>query len=50
MTPDAGILTTLLKSFGSAFTNGIGFIHGWLSLGERYQQEYVKEFCFRSNI
>ncbi|MDR2017916.1 MAG: hypothetical protein LBQ00_03425 [Syntrophobacterales bacterium] len=33
MTPDAGILTTLLSSFRDAFTNGIGFIHGnakWL--------------------
>jgi len=33
MTPDAGILTTLLRSFGDAFVNGLGFIHGdakWL--------------------
>jgi type IV secretion system protein TrbL len=33
MTPDVGILTTLLTSFGDAFTNGLGFIHGdarWL--------------------
>ncbi|MDR2017912.1 MAG: P-type conjugative transfer protein TrbL [Syntrophobacterales bacterium] len=33
MTPDVGILTIILKSFGLAFINGIGFIHGdakWL--------------------
>jgi len=33
MTPGAGILTTLLRSFGDAFVNGLGLIHGdakWL--------------------
>jgi type IV secretion system protein TrbL len=33
MTPDAGILTTLLNTFGDAFTNGLGLINGharWL--------------------
>lgn len=33
MTPDPGILTTVLNTFSDAFTNGLGFIHGdarWL--------------------
>jgi len=33
MTPDVGILTTLLNSFSDAFTGGVGFIQGdakWL--------------------
>ena len=28
MTPDVGILTELLNTFTTAFTSGVGYIHG----------------------